>query len=215
MKYDPVSFLAQSKLKDLGFYTGPLDGIWGPVSLAAATAWVLSQKPATEPVSIVTDSTLDSRTISIIATLDPNAQAKIRNFMLLARPIAGIFGCAYKLISGYRTWEQQAALYKACQNGGAHAVPAGYSMHNFKLAVDAGVFRITDGKYLDDGTNSEQAIAEKVHLACSRLAPQCGLMAGATWTGRSNDQPHYQIDIGHATPTDADRSKFKTLGSLL
>lgn len=215
MNYDDIAFLAQSKLKDLGFYAGKLDGMWGPASTSSLSRWKSSLTPPMSDVTLlpVLTQTLDSRTIAVIATLDLKAQPKIRDFMLQAVAIAASFGCEYKLISGYRTWEQQAALYKACQNGGPHAVPAGYSMHNYKCAVDAGVFR--NGVYLDGGTNAEQALASKVHLACSKIAPKCGLISGATWAGKSNDQPHYQIDIGHATPTDADRARFKSTGSIL
>lgn len=214
MNYDPIAFLAQSKLKDLGFYKLIPDGLWGPNSVNAINAWSTSvNTTAVLQPSITTAPTLDSRTISIIATLDPKAQQKMRNFMLLAIPVAVSFGCEYRFISGYRTWAEQTVLYNAYKNGGPRAVPAGYSMHNLKLACDAGVFR--NGKYLEDGNAADQALAEKVHLACSKLAAQCGLVAGATWTGKSLDEPHYQIDIGHETPTDEDRAKFAATGTIL
>ena len=37
---------------------------------------------------------------------------------------------------GYRSLDEQAALYKAYQAGGPRAAPAGRSAHNFGLAVD-------------------------------------------------------------------------------
>lgn len=39
MTYDVRAMLAQKYLASLGLYKGALDGIWGPVSAAAAAAW--------------------------------------------------------------------------------------------------------------------------------------------------------------------------------
>lgn len=39
MTYELRSLLAQIHLNQLGFYTGKLDGMWGPLSMAAAEAW--------------------------------------------------------------------------------------------------------------------------------------------------------------------------------
>lgn len=207
--------IAQTHLKSLGLYSGEIDGLWGPKSEDAAGKWLAIQIPAApvaspEPVAI---GALGPRTLKCIATLDPKVRDAFTRYATLCNAAAAVLGCNYVMISGHRTWDEQAALYKAHQAGGPHAVPAGYSMHNFKLAGDFGVFKA--GVYLDGGTAAQQAMAEKVHHACGTLAAPCGLLWGGKWSGGSHDDPHVQFDIGHATPTDADRAKFKATGSIL
>lgn len=156
---------------------------------------------------------LHARTLKYLATLDPKARDRFTRFCELSQATAATYGCEYVMLSGYRTWEEQAALYQAHMNGGPHAVPAGYSMHNYKTAGDFGVFR---GKiYLDEGTGGDIALADRVHAACAIHARSCGLLCGASWSGGSKDIPHYQIDIGHASPTAADRELFQRKGSIL
>lgn len=40
-----VNAIAQTFLKDKGFYHGPIDGLWGPLSESAADAWKASTEP--------------------------------------------------------------------------------------------------------------------------------------------------------------------------
>lgn len=189
------------------------DGVCGPVTVRALLAH-LSCGDLVSPMAVPVEP-LDERTLATIATLDRKAQQLFRVFMCLAKATAATYGCDYILISGNRTWDEQDALYaQGRSKPGAKVTnaPGGYSYHNFGIAADAGVF---SGKiYLDDGSPSQQARAHQVHQACSLHAISCGLSSGASWSSFP-DEPHYQVDTGHATPTDEDRQKFRLKGSIL
>ena len=85
-------------------------------------------------------------------------------------------------------------------------------MHNFKTAADGGVW--IGSTYADDGSSAQQALAERVHAACEFHAAKCGLVWGGQWSG-FRDMPHWQVDVGHASPTDDDRQNFRLKGSIL
>lgn len=190
----------------------PVDGIFGPVTAGK----VLEHLARMEMVEAADEmpSPLDGRTLKTLATLDPNAQDQFEIFMLHAKAIAATLGCDYVAISGTRTWDAQAELHKKYQAGGPKAAPPGYSWHNYGTAIDCGVFRESrDGpRYCDAEMPS---LAMKVHAACSTIADDFGLAWGGDWKGKSCDPPHYQIDMGRATPNAADRAKFKREGSVL
>jgi peptidoglycan LD-endopeptidase CwlK len=187
------------------------DGVMGPATLAAilrefARVGILAP-------TVIPDTDLDARTLKYLATLDAKAQEPMAHFMRLAKATAATFGCEYVVISGTRTWNEQAELKRKSDAGGPHAAPPGYSWHNFGTAIDCGVFLA--GIYLDDGSSTQQALANKVHYAVAMHARDCGLEHGGTWKGKSCDPPHFQIDMGHSSPTSADRAKFKREGSVL
>lgn len=161
------------------------------------------------------DTALHARTVNNLSTLDAKARENFLRFAMLAEATAATFGCDYIAISGKRTWEEQAILKSKSDAGGAHAAAPGFSWHNYGLAADFGVFLNGGTIYLDNGTAQQQALAERVHAACSVHARDCGLVWGGTFKGKSFDSPHYQYDLGHKTPTAADRAKFKQEGSLL
>lgn len=158
---------------------------------------------------------LHERTVLTIGRLDAKAREAFLRFAMLAEATAATFGCDYIAISGTRSMDEQAELRRKSNAGGPHASAPGYSWHNFGLATDWGVFINGGTIYLDGGSASQQALAERVHAACSVHARNCGLVWGGTFKGKSFDSPHYQYDLGHLTPTAADRAKFKKEGSLL
>lgn len=158
---------------------------------------------------------LHARTLQTISTLDAKVRGCFLRFAMLAEATAATFGCDYIAISGTRTWAEQTELKRKSDAGGPHAAAPGYSWHNFGLATDWGVFLNGGSIYLDEGSTGQQALAERVHAACSVHAKECGLVWGGTFKGRSFDSPHYQYDLDHLTPTAADRAKFKKEGSLL
>lgn len=163
--------------------------------------------------SVVPTADLDARTVNHLMTLDPKAREPMTHFMLLAKATAATLGCEYIAISGTRSWEEQAELKRKSDAGGPHAAAPGFSWHNYGTGIDCGVFV---GKiYLDGGSAAQQALAEKVHYAVAVHARGCGLEHGGTWKGRSCDPPHFQIDMGHSSPTADDRRKFKEKGSVL
>lgn len=209
-------------IKDIQRATGSeVDGVFGPQTarrvlnaLQGAVGMPVT-KPADDQVipAGYVEGELNARTLENIATLDVKARGRFIQFMLLANATAATFGCQYIMISGYRTWDEQAELKRKSDSGGPHAAAPGYSWHNFATAGDCGVF---SGKaYLDDGSPSQQALAEKIHYAVAVHARSCGLEHGGTWKGKSCDPPHWQIDMGHSSPTAADRAKFKEKGTVL
>jgi peptidoglycan L-alanyl-D-glutamate endopeptidase CwlK len=192
------------------------DGIFGPRSAAAVLAH-LARVEMVETQDFKTQDAreeLDERTLRTIATLDAKAQDQFLEFMVHAKAIAATLGCDYVAISGTRTWDEQAALYKKYKAGGPKAAPPGYSWHNYGTAIDCGVFRQVRGGqiYCDD---EKPELASKVHAACSTIADAFCLEWGGDWKGRSCDPPHYQINTGRSTPNAADRAKFQKEGSVL
>lgn len=200
-----------------------VDGVAGTQTMLAVLDFIRThQGDGITPIpedQLVTGSgaptALHARTTKNIGTLDAKARDGFIRFAQLAEATAATFGCDYIMISGTRTWEEQAELKRKSDAGGPHAAAPGYSWHNFGLAGDFGVFLNGGSIYLDGGSPEQQRLAERVHAACAVHARECGLVWGGTFKGRSFDSPHYQYDLGHLTPTAADRKKFQQEGSLL
>jgi peptidoglycan LD-endopeptidase CwlK len=198
----------------------PVDGVFGPVTAAAVlrrlgpeTQDGKTQDPAPRGYAEAsTRDEMDARTMAAIRSLDAKAQDRFIRFARLAKATAATLGCDYVAICGTRTMEEQDSLHRKSLAGGAHAAAPGFSWHNFGIAVDFGVFKAGGKIYCDD---AQPEVADKVHAACAGHAHACGLEWGGTWTGKSNDPPHYQINMGHSIPTAADRAAFREEGSVL
>ena len=196
------------------------DGQFGPVTAANVLHWLQARHLApaeekTAPATLAEHFEFDARSETTLATLDPKAQPMFRKFLALAKATAATFGCDYRLISGYRSWAEQDALYakgRSQPGGRVTNAPGGYSMHNFKTAGDGGVW--LGAIYADGGSIGQQALAERVHSSCAIHAAKCGLSWGGQWAAL-DDAPHWQVDVGHASPTDDDRQKFRMKGSIL
>ena len=92
----------------------------------------------------------DSRSEKNIGTLNSDVQPTFRRLTAIAKKTAGRYGLDAKVISGHRSYEEQAALYaKGRDEPGPRVTNAqpGYSNHNFGIAVDFGIFN--DSEYLD------------------------------------------------------------------
>jgi len=198
------------------------DGIFG-LATASAVLSALQQHPVENSVTPTpikpsinpNNIQFDARSEAVLATLDPKAQPMFRKFLSLAKATAATFGCDYRFISGYRSWADQDALFNQGRKTPGPRVtnaPGGYSFHNFKTSADAGVF--SGNIYLDGGTSAQQAKAHQVHQECAKHAASCGLLCGALWKSMP-DEPHYQVNVGHDSPTDDDRAKFQEKGSIL
>ena len=200
-----------------------VDGVAGMQTMLAALDFIRTRQgdgltPIPEEQTVVlkgAPTALNARTLKTISTLDVKARDRFMRFAMLAEATAATFGCDYIAISGTRTWDEQKELKRKSDAGGPHAAGAGYSWHNFGLATDWGVFLNGGTVYLDGGTAAQQRLAERVHAACAVHAIECGLVWGGGFKGKSVDPPHYQYDLGHLTPTAADRAKFQKEGSLL
>ena len=69
--------IAQTFLAERGFYHGKIDGLWGPLSQAAADAWCAASKPAPAPAQVAAGSVVGDASLITsdhwyrLATLQP------------------------------------------------------------------------------------------------------------------------------------------------
>jgi peptidoglycan LD-endopeptidase CwlK len=160
-----------------GFYTGAMDGQWGPQTDAADKAFhaeYLKQQTI--------GGTFDPRTEAAIITLLIQAQSKARDFMRVAGPTC-------KLISGTRSYAEQNALFS--QRPRVTRASGGQSNHNFGIAWDVGIF--LNGHYLTGATPAEEAAYTT--LDSTIKAHVAGLEWGGDWKSIT-DEPHYQLATG-------------------
>lgn len=160
-----------------GFYTGAMDGVWGPATDAADKTFhaeYLKQQTI--------GGSFDLRTEGVIISLLIQAQPKAREFMRAAGP-----NC--QLISGTRSYAEQDALF--AQRPKVTNARGGQSNHNFGIAWDAGLFQ--NGHYLP-GDNAVEMTAYRT-LVQTIKNHVSGLEYGADWVSIV-DVDHYQIATG-------------------
>lgn len=126
-----------------------------------------------------------------IDDVDPRSEKNIITLLPEVRPLArslvqkaAIAGICVKVISGYRSYEEQDELYAQGRTRPGKIVTkakGGYSNHNFGIAFDIGVFE--SGKYLGDSPK---------YKAVGALGMEIGLDWGGSWK-TIVDQPHYQL----------------------
>jgi peptidoglycan L-alanyl-D-glutamate endopeptidase CwlK len=131
-----------------------------------------------------------------IAAVDPGSEKVIATLLPEVRPIAralvqkaALSGIRIKVISGFRTYAEQDALYAQGRTAPGSLVTkakAGYSNHNFGIAFDVGVFE--GNRYLDDSPK---------YKAVGVLGADLGLEWGGNWK-TIVDQPHFQLRPGWA-----------------
>jgi peptidoglycan LD-endopeptidase CwlK len=169
----------QRFLKSNGFYTGGLDGQWGPKTSKADTDF-LSQSASIAQLF----GQYDNRSESNIITLVPKAQEEVRKFLKLMRDN----GKNVKILSGTRTYAEQDALYSKGRNGSTESVitnaKGGHSNHNFGIAWDIGLFN-ADGSY-STNDNDYKAAAQII------MQNMNSLEWGGNWNS-FKDYPHYQL----------------------
>lgn len=134
---------------------------------------------------------MDARSERNLATLLPDVQKKFRAFVEEAQNFASTKELEYIVICGTRTYAEQEKLYRQGRTAPGpkvtNAMP-GYSMHNFGIAVDFGVFR--DGRYLD---SEEPKLADNIHRAVALLAEKHGIRWGGNFKS-IYDAPHFELD---------------------
>jgi peptidoglycan LD-endopeptidase CwlK len=141
--------------------------------------------------------TFDPRTERNIATLHPRAQKVARDFMARAMTVLGLQGYTVQIISGTRTYDQQAELYAQGRSKAGRIVtnaPAGYSNHNFGIAFDIGIFD-AQRRYIDDLPAQGGLLQQTVTKLYRSLGP-IGVAMGETWGGNwksFTDEPHYEL----------------------
>jgi len=156
------------------------DGKAGPQTWGAIHHALV--QPAAPPALAFTETgdRASARSERVIATLHAVVQPYARALYFAARE----HGITMHIISGLRTYEEQAELYaKGRTTRGPKVTNArpGYSNHNFGLAFDVGVFEGDD--YLGDSPK---------YKALGVLGTDLGLEWGGNWR-TIVDQPHFQL----------------------
>lgn len=132
--------------------------------------------------------TWDHHTDRRILTLHPFAQKVATQFIDAAENRLGI---TLRVTSARRTFEEQTELYEQGRTAPGSVVTwveAGYSYHNYGLAID--VVEIRD----------KQAVWETEHWdAIGKLGEEFGFEWGGRWAGKQRDRPHFQLTFGLTT----------------
>lgn len=163
-----------------GFYSGKLDGVWGPKTDAAADEWEDDFRARQERFG-----EHHPRTEACLRTVLPATQELLR--MLLETAEAAEI--SVRVISGTRSYVEQDRLYAQGRTAPGPKVTnarGGQSLHNFGLAGDVGVFEA--GAYLP-----ESPLYGKLGLLFRERLDPIGEWGG-DW--RKPDRPHYQVRTG-------------------
>jgi peptidoglycan L-alanyl-D-glutamate endopeptidase CwlK len=173
-----------------------VDGKAGPQTWGAIYARLVDKKiDQMKPAEAV--SPVDARSEKVIATLLPPVRPIARALVQKAASA----GITIRVISGLRSYEEQAALYAQGRTAPGNKVTnarAGYSNHNFGIAFDVGVFE--GNKYLPESPK---------YKAVGALGMDLGLEWGGNWK-TIVDQPHFQLRPAWA----ADESESQMLAEL-
>lgn len=180
----------QRLLNFSGYNCGTVDGIRGAKTNKAVEQWLLD-----EDKYIKRYGTLDERSEKNLQTLIPFLQRDIRRwFKEKVTPWMQNNNVTVKIICGTRTYAEQDALYAKGRTAPGSKVTnarGGYSLHNFAVAFDVGIFD-AKGAYFED---------DKWY---KKLVVDCGCpdehLNGGDWKSLS-DYPHYQWDRYGSTST--------------
>ncbi len=133
------------------------------------------------------------RTATNLEGLNKKARTKLEPFVTLAQTAMAKHGVTVEVISGLRSWQQQAALYAQGRTKPGKIVTKakpGSSWHNYGLAIDLGLFR--DGVYLDE---KHPALAQNLYAELGLLAANMDIVWAGTWKSFP-EGPHFQITFG-------------------
>jgi len=133
------------------------------------------------------------RTLENLSGLNRKFRVKAEAFLAAAQPILAKHGVTAEVISGLRSWQQQAALYAQGRTKPGRIVTKarpGSSWHNYGLAIDLGLF--AGGKYLDEAA---PARADKIYRELGALAASMGIEWAGTWKSFP-EGPHFQWTAG-------------------
>jgi peptidoglycan L-alanyl-D-glutamate endopeptidase CwlK len=156
-----------------------VDGKAGPQTWGAIYARLVGKKiDQMKPSEAI--SPVDDRSEKVIATLLPEVRPIARTLVQKAAAA----GITIRVISGLRSYEEQAALYAEGRTAPGKKVTnarPGYSNHNFGIAFDIGVFE--GNRYLPESPK---------YKAVGALGMDLGLEWGGNWK-TIVDQPHFQL----------------------
>ena len=188
----------QRLLNFAGYDCGTVDGIIGKKTNNALAEWLLE-----EDGYIRKYGKLDERSEKNLQTLLPFLQRDIRRwFKEKVEPWMQKNNVVVKIICGTRTYAEQDALYAKGRTAPGPKVTnakGGYSLHNFCVAFDVGIFD-AKGAYFED---------DKWY---KKLVDECGCpdehLNGGDWKSLC-DYPHYQWDKYGSTSKKI-REKFNS-----
>jgi peptidoglycan L-alanyl-D-glutamate endopeptidase CwlK len=136
---------------------------------------------------------MTKRTLENLAGLNRKFRAQVEKFLIAAEPICEHHGITIEVISGLRSWAQQAALYAQGRTKPGPIVTKarpGSSWHNYGLAIDLGLFAA--GKYLD---SADPKRADRIYRELGALAATRGIEWAGTWK-TFTESPHFQNRFG-------------------
>lgn len=155
---------------------------------------------------------MDNFSESRLGGVHPGLAEKIRDMATML----DADGIVIRVTQGLRTWDQQQDLWQRGRDERGQVVdkaavvtkaPAGYSWHNFGLAVDVVPDDTTLAGFQADWNTAHPAWAKIIAVGKS-----LGLVEGAEWR-TFPDWPHFQLTGRFpATPTDEVRRIYKDLG---
>jgi peptidoglycan LD-endopeptidase CwlK len=186
--FSPDSKFLQRFLSSGGFYNDRIDGDVGPKTLEAVDKF----EADTEQVANELGS-FDTRTEKSIRTMLIPTQRKAREFMKNATQAGLSQGLTVRILSGTRTFAEQAELFEKHQHGGPLAASPGHSNHNFGIAWDVGVFN-EKGEYIDDFIDKKMMTSKAVDAEYKKVGAYgkaLGLFWGGDWS--DPDYPHFQM----------------------
>jgi len=159
-----------------------IDGKAGPETWAAVYRHiVLRTQRAARAAAAATDIPMaDPRSEQRIATLLPEVRPLARALVHKAAAL----GIQIRIISGFRTYEEQAVLYAQGRTAAGRVVTnarPGYSNHNFGIAFDVGIFE--GSRYLGESPQ---------YKAVGAIGMDIGLEWGGSWKSLV-DEPHFQL----------------------
>ena len=173
MRIDEIISAVQKELGvDVDGAAGP--DTWGAIYERLVKKKIDGLKPALAVAAV--DSRSEKTISTLLSEVQPFSRALVQK--------AAISGITIRIISGFRTYAEQDALYAQGRTQLGSIVTnakGGYSNHNFGIAFDVGVFE--GSKYLPDSPK---------YKAVGALGIDLGLEWGGNWK-TIVDQPHFQL----------------------
>lgn len=148
------------------------------------------------------------RTLENLSGLNKKAKAKFESFLAAAQPILAKYGATAEVISGLRSYQQQAALYAQGRTKPGRIVTnarPGSSWHNYGLAIDLGLFK--NNTYLDE---KNPRLSDKIYAELGSLAQKMDIEWAGYWKSFT-ETPHFQFRPGITSITAAS-NKLKANG---
>lgn len=186
--FSPDSVFLQRFLSSGGYYKGDLDGLIGQKSTTALAEFEVDTQQVADELG-----TFDKRTEARIRTMLIPTQRAARKFMQTIAQAGLTQGLTVRILSGTRTFAEQAVLFQKHQQGGPLAARPGRSNHNFGIAWDVGVFN-QQGAYIDDLIAKKTMTSRAVDAEYKKAGAHgktLGLFWGGDWS--NPDYPHFQM----------------------